>query len=273
MKLQHVKDHSISKEEFTLIQYSEGLLQTQPIPENLSQYYESENYISHTDANTSLVDKIYQFVKKINLASKFKIITKYQSQPGKVLDIGCGTGDFLVYCKSKGWEVTGFEPSPKAASLAKSKQIQLAKNLQELPEASFDCITLWHVLEHVVDLEMQIATLKRLLKKDGLLIIAVPNYKSFDAQYYGSYWAAYDVPRHIWHFSKEAINRIFTQAGFRSLKFYPMWFDSFYVSLLSETYKKSKLKYIKSLGIGFWSNFKGLWTKEYSSHIYCFKKN
>lgn len=269
-----IKDYSISQEEFELIYDSNlELLKTQPIPKNLSKYYESDAYISHTDSKKTLFDKVYQAVKNINLKTKIRIISKYKNQKIKLLDIGAGTGDFVLSCKKQmHWETTGIEPNEKARQLAEKKQIRLLKNYNDLKEKSFDVITLWHVLEHIPDLENEIQKINSLLKEDGILIVAVPNYKSWDAQHYKQFWAAYDVPRHLWHFSKTSIQKIFTPKGFQLLEIKPMLFDAFYVSILSEQYKTGKKNFIKGFINGMHSNLYGMRKKEFSSHIYVLKK-
>lgn len=268
-----VKDHSVSGEEFELWMDKEWeLLVThpQPTPEQLPSYYESADYISHTDGKRTLFEKAYQFVKGIALANKLQLINSL-SPKGAILDIGAGTGDFLLTCKNDGWQVTGIEPSTKAQSIAMSKGITMTASQNDLPDHSFDVITMWHVLEHVPDLEAQLHSLKRLLKPEGTVIVAVPNFKSYDAQHYQSFWAAYDVPIHLWHFSKIAIEKLFAQQAMQLVKVLPMKFDSYYVSLLSEKYKTGKMNYVKALWIGWRSNVRAKQTKEYSSHIYVLK--
>ncbi|MFK8296165.1 class I SAM-dependent methyltransferase [Capnocytophaga canimorsus] len=269
-----VKDYSISQEIFELIYQPElDLYQTTPLPQNLSKYYESDVYISHTDSKKTLFDKVYQAVKNINLKSKIHIISKYKKQKIQLLDIGAGTGDFVLSCKKQmHWETTGIEPNEKARQLAEKKQIRLLENYDDLKEKSFDVITLWHVLEHIPDLENEIQKINSLLKEDGILIVAVPNYKSWDAQHYKQFWAAYDVPRHLWHFSKTSIQKIFTPKGFQLLEIKPMLFDAFYVSILSEQYKTGKKNFIKGFISGMRSNIYGMRKKEFSSHIYVLKK-
>ena len=268
-----VKDFSVSQETFELL-YSEELdmLITHPQPslEKLPSYYESVDYISHTDGNRSIFEKMYQFVKGIALKNKLKLINS-QSQKGRILDIGAGVGDFLSVAKKEGWETIGVEPSEKAKTIAKTKGVKFVENLSELESNSFDVITMWHVLEHVPDLEKQIQELKRLVKPTGTVIIAVPNFKSFDAKHYDKYWAAYDVPIHLWHFSKTAIQKLFARENLELIKVIPMKFDSFYVSLLSEKYKTGKMNFIKAFYIGLKSNWKGNQNSEYSSHIYLLK--
>ncbi|MDQ6528612.1 class I SAM-dependent methyltransferase [Flavobacterium sp. LHD-85] len=269
-----VKDHSVSKEIFDLY-YDEELdmLITSPQPElqNLGKYYESEDYISHTDNKRSLFEKAYHFVKNIALKNKLNLINSQQSRKGKILDIGAGTGDFLLTAKNDGWETIGVEPSDRAKNIAKEKGISFVEETSTLESNSLDVITMWHVLEHVPNLEIQIQELKRLLKPTGTLIVAVPNYKSFDAGHYETFWAAYDVPIHFWHFSKKSIQLLFERVDMKLEKILPMKFDSFYVSLLSEKYKTGKMNYIKAFFVGLKSNLKAKNTKEYSSHIYVLK--
>jgi 2-polyprenyl-3-methyl-5-hydroxy-6-metoxy-1,4-benzoquinol methylase len=269
-----VKDHSVSKEIFELY-HDETLdmLITSPQPslENLGRYYESEDYISHTDNKRSLFEKAYHFIKNIALKNKLNLINLEQSQKGRILDIGAGTGDFLLTAKNDGWETVGVEPSERAKNIAIQKGISFVNEIDALENNSFDVITMWHVLEHVPNLELQIQELKRLLKPTGTLIVAVPNFKSYDAKYYNEFWAAYDVPIHFWHFSKKAIQSLFEKVDMKLEKVLPMKFDSFYVSLLSEKYKTGKMNYISAFFVGLKSNLKASSTKEYSSHIYVLK--
>ncbi len=271
-----VKDHSVSKEIFDLY-HDEALdmLITHPQPglDTLGKYYESEDYISHTDNKRSLFEKAYHFVKQIALKNKLALINSLQSNKGRILDIGAGTGDFLLTAQENGWQTIGVEPSPRAKGIAIKKGISFVEDTKELESHSFDTITMWHVLEHVPDLDAQIKELKRLLKPEGTLIIAVPNYKSFDAKHYGAFWAAYDVPIHFWHFSKKAIQLLFAKEGMKLQKVLPMKFDSFYVSLLSEKYKSGKMNFVKAFFIGLQSNWKAKRNLEYSSHIYILKNN
>ena len=270
-----VKDFSVSGESFSLL-YNEAydLLKTHPQPslESLPSYYESEDYISHTDGKRTLFEKMYHLVKSNAIKNKVKLINQWQPEKGTLLDIGAGTGDFLLEAKKQNWIITGIEPNDKAKQIAIQKGVSFETNLEELADESFDMISMWHVLEHVPNLEEHIATLKRLLKSNGTIIIAVPNFKSYDAKYYKEFWAAYDVPRHLWHFSKTAIKKLFADQNMQLKKVKPMWFDSFYVALLSEKYKTGKMNFVKGFFIGLLSNCSGLQKKEFSSHIYIIKK-
>lgn len=271
-----IKDYSVTGEEFDLLMDEKlQLLKTHPQPNNeeLQKYYQSEDYISHTDAKRSWFEKIYHLVKQKAVRDKVSLIEYYNGSKGIVLDIGSGTGDFLAEAKKQNWKTVGMEPSDKAKSIAKQKGVCLVESYDELEDHYFDVITMWHVLEHVPDLDFQINELKRLLKPDGTIIIAVPNYKSFDAHFYGKYWAAYDVPRHLWHFSKSAIQQLFAQKNLKLIEVKPMWFDSFYVSLLSEKYKTGKMNVFSAFWIGLQSNLKGKKSKEFSSHIYIIKNS
>ncbi len=270
-----VKDHSVSGEIFELhYDQKQDLVFTYPQPseENLARYYESEDYISHTDGKRSLFEIAYHLVKSIALKNKLDLINSLQSSKGNLLDIGAGTGEFLAVAQQNGWQTVGVEPSEKAKSIAIKKEVSFVENSSMLSDASVDVITMWHVLEHVPDVEQQIRELSRLVKPNGTILIAVPNFNSFDAEYYGTFWAAYDVPRHLWHFSKTAIKSLFQKQGLQLVQVLPMKFDAFYVSMLSEKYKSGKMNYFKALYIGLKSNWSAKRSLEYSSHIYVLKK-
>lgn len=272
-----VKDHSVSDEIFQLIHNQDmDYLETAPQPskEKLPSYYNSEDYISHTDSKRNLFEKVYHQVRKISLKRKLKLINTFNSEEKKLLDIGCGTGAFLKTAQNSGWDIFGVEPDENARAIANQATGELVYNIEQLlvfKENSFDVITLWHVLEHLPDLEVQVSVFKRLLKPKGTLVIAVPNYKSYDAEYYKSFWAAYDVPRHLWHFSQTSIKNIFNKVDMKIEKTHPMLFDAFYVSLLSEKYKTKKMNPLIAFYIGLRSNIKAKKTKEYSSLIYVIK--
>ena len=268
------KDHFYTQESFELQYIPEyDMLKTNPIPQNLDDYYNHTEYISHTDQNKTFIDKIYKWIKTYSLKRKVNLINNLNCKSKNILDLGAGTGDFLKVAQSHGWSIYGVEPSKLAKEKAHKKNVTLYNKLNELPKQKFDVITLWHVLEHIPTLEQTIIEIKAKLENEGYLIIAVPNYKSYDAKYYKQYWAAYDTPRHLWHFSKQSIRILFEDIGMKVLNIKPMLFDSFYVSLLSEKYKKGKTNYIMAFLIGLMSNIVGLFTIEYSSHIYILKNN
>ncbi|MCJ7468469.1 MAG: class I SAM-dependent methyltransferase [Maribacter sp.] len=268
------KDYAFSGEEFELL-CDEGLqmLITKPVPGNLDAYYQSDSYISHSDARKTIGEKLYQTVKKFNLYKKVRIINTFANDNRTLLDVGAGTGDFLVAAKKQGWHITGIEPNQVARARAANKNVSLVSSFDFLKNDKFQVITLWHVLEHVPDLELQIARLIRHLEPDGTLVIAVPNYKSFDASYYKKYWAAYDVPRHLWHFSKASIKLLFSNHAMTVVKVLPLIFDAYYVALLSEQYKSGKQNFLKAFLIGARSNLAAWRSKEYSSLIYILKRN
>lgn len=269
------RDHTVSGENFELRKAGElDLLVTFPRPEleKLPEYYKSQNYISHTDSKKGFLDRIYQQVKNLMLSRKLKWIEIDKVSTGKILDIGAGTGDFLLAAKQRGWEISGAEPNTNARELAFKKGIGLEESTAPFPDHSFDVITMWHVLEHVPDPGEQIKELNRLLKPDGLLIIAVPNFKSHDAQKYGEHWAAYDVPRHLYHFSPSAIEKIFAVHGFSLTSQKGLFFDAFYVSLLSEKYANGSGNPLKAFLVGLKSNLQARSTGNYSSLAYFFRK-
>ncbi len=267
------KDFTVSGEEYEVMLNSNyDLLVTSPVPVDLENYYKSEDYISHTDSKKTALDKIYQYVRNYTLKRKLSLINSFKTKTKNILDVGAGTGDFLKICSTNNWNVLGIEPSLNARNIAKEKGIILKKELKEIKNNKFDVITLWHVLEHVENINEYITTLKKLLSNSGRIVIAVPNYKSYDAKYYKEFWAALDVPRHLWHFSQSSIHKIFAEENMIVEKTIPMRFDSYYVSLLSEKYKTGKINYIKSFYRGFLSNLKARRTSEYSSLIYILKK-
>lgn len=267
-----VKDYFLTQKEFSLVKNKDfGYLETHPIPENIDEFYKSESYISHTDSSKNLFEKIYQKLKSYNIKYKF---SKLDRKGKKLLDIGCGTGDFLLHSKNKGLKVYGIEPNEKARKIAQNKIGKGGKFFESLSETekNFDSITLWHVLEHIPNLNETLIEIKSKLKPDGELIIALPNHRSFDANFYKKHWAAYDVPRHLWHFSPDDFNQLMNHHGMKIVKKYPLFLDSYYVSLLSEKYKQNKLGIIRAILIGSISNLKGCWNGNYSSIIYKIRK-
>ena len=265
-------DYAVSGESYEVMKNQEyEMLVTSPVPVDLESYYKSEDYISHSDAKKTLLDKVYQQVRNYTLKRKVELINSFNSQEKTILDIGSGTGDFLAVCLKAQWKISGIEPNRKARNIAKSKEVFLEKKISAFKNKKFDVITLWHVLEHVENLEAYINSLKKLLKENGTLVIAVPNFKSYDAKYYKEFWAAFDVPRHLWHFSQTSIKKLFKEVSMEIVKTLPMKFDAYYVSLLSEKYKNGKMHLLKSFWIGFQSNLKAKRTSEYSSLIYLLK--
>ncbi|MFY0628884.1 MAG: class I SAM-dependent methyltransferase [Flavobacteriaceae bacterium] len=262
------KDHLVSDETYEIMLNQEKeMLVTSPIPTDLEKYYNSEEYKSHHNSKKTFLNFIYNTVKKRSFKKKHTIFQNGTTDK-TILDIGAGTGDFLKYCKDNNFKVTGIEPNEGARKQAKENGILLHEKLEGVLGKKFDVITMWHVLEHVPNLYEYLEHLKNLLKEDGKLIVAVPNFKSYDANYYKEFWAAYDVPRHLWHFSKKSIYSLFGSVDLEVVKVHPMKYDSFYVSLLSEKYKTGKSNILKAFWIGWRSNVKAGKTKEYSSLIY-----
>ena len=268
------KDYSFSNQEFELVfDESKDMLITQPIPENLEEFYQGDNYISHTDSKKSIADSLYHIIKGRNIKKKIQLIENQKVKSKKLLDVGAGTGDFLSFAKKQGFEVEGVEPSDKARQKADEKGVILRKELTKVPDSTYDVITLWHVLEHLPNLVDQVKRISNLLNEKGILVIAVPNFHSWDANHYGKFWAGYDVPRHLWHFSKKSIQELFKEENMKVRTIKPMWFDAFYVSLLSEKYKGNRLPLFSAFFKGLWSNLHAMFTKEYSSLIYILEKD
>lgn len=245
-----VKDHSVSKEEFVVWQCSNCSVRfTQDVPDedSIAPYYQSPDYISHSNSNKGLVNQLYQKVRSITLSQKAKLIMHHTKEKGRMLDIGAGIGAFLSVMKQKDWEVHGIEPDDGARKKAKELfglTLDEPSTLFDLPANRYDAITLWHVLEHVHQLHPYLEQLKKLLTKEGKIFIAVPNYTSADAAAYRNYWAAYDVPRHLYHFTPQSIDVLVQQHGMKIVAKKPMWFDSFYISLLSSKYHRGSASWI-----------------------------
>ncbi len=275
------KDHTVSQEVFEILSCDTCTVRfTQDVPDasSIGPYYKSEEYISHTNTSKGLVNRLYQWVRKRTLQQKRKLIEKQTGiKNGNVLDLGCGTGAFVYEMKTHGWQVTGLEPDADARAVGKQVYgIELGDITQfhKLPQGTYDAITLWHVLEHVHELQDYVAQLKKLLRKEGQLFIAVPNYTSKDASLYREYWAAYDVPRHLYHFSPASMQRLMEQNGLKVIAFKPMWYDSFYVSLLSSKYRYGKTKLVHSFLNGLRSNLGAMGdVKKCSSVIYVVKRD
>lgn len=267
-----VEDHFGTKESFQLKQCTScETLSTNPQPnvEEIIPYYKSNNYISHGDSVNPVFDLAYKTVQRQNLQYKKKLIEKYTL--GKnLLDYGCGAGSFPHFMQSKGWQVTGIEPDDSAKNQALSKGIYVIE-LSNL-KREFDCISLFHVLEHVHDLDTTLNKLISHLSKNGVLVLALPNYQSYDAKHYLNHWAGYDVPRHLYHFNQKSMFSLAKRFGLNIVSTHPLKFDSYYVSLLSEKYKNGKSNLFNAFRIGYKSNSKAKRTKEYSSLIYILSK-
>lgn len=277
-KLLECKDFTTSKENFTIVSCGTcdfTFTNPRPLNENLGNYYKSDMYISHTNNSKGIFNWLYQTIRNYAVGNKVALL-KSISKEGTHLDIGCGTGEFLNACKNAGYSTKGIEPSELARTQAKNNyNLAVSDNtdLTQFSEEEFDSISMWHVLEHIPSLNETISQLHKILKPKGKIIIAVPNYKSWDASYYKEFWAAWDAPIHLWHFSKFTIEKIFKNHEFSLRKTKPMIFDSFYVSLLSEEFKIGKKNFIKGFVIGLISNLIGVISKRgHSSTIYVFEK-
>lgn len=268
------KDYFLSGEDFSIDECQQcGFKFTNPRPgkEEISRYYESEDYISHDTHKKSLINIVYKIARNYSLKRKYRLVKKW-SQGENLLDIGCGTGEFLKLCMEKGMKVTGIEPNEKAALFARTEnkiEVFPEEHLEKIQNPVFDIITMWHVLEHVHDLNERMEKIHQILKPSGTLIVAVPNSSAFDAEHYKNFWAAYDLPRHLYHFSPETISALSKKHHFSIRKILPMKMDAYYISLLSEKYANGKSGYFKALKNGFSSNYHAAThQKRYSSLIF-----
>jgi len=272
-----VTDNAVSKESFVIVECENCTLKfTNPRPDQASigKYYESEEYISHTNTKSGIINRAYHVVRSITTKQKVELINRHSPAKGAILDYGCGTGVFLAACKNDGWKVKGVEPNARArAEAEKETGGTIAQNLQELAGEKFEVITLWHVLEHIHTLNETLENLIQLLQEDGTLIIAVPNADSHDAQQYKADWAAYDVPRHLYHFTQPTMKRLLKKHKMKLDEVLPMKFDAYYVSLLSEKQKEGKTKMISSVVNGYKSNsYAEKNGNDYSSLIFVAKR-
>ncbi len=274
------KDYTVSGKGFSIWQCdvcSLRFTQNAPAADAIGAFYQSGEYISHSDTKKGIINKLYHAVRNITLKQKRKLVESVTGlEKGSLLDIGAGTGAFANEMQTTGWQVTALEPDETARENAKKNYgliLQSSDHLFSLSTETFDAITLWHVLEHVHELHRYLQTFGRILKKNGRLIIAVPNYTSYDAKHYKEYWAAYDVPRHLYHFSPQSMKALLSPYSFEVEQLKPMPFDAFYVSLLSEKYKAGKSGYIKAFINGLRSNRNASGKPERSSSvIYIAKK-
>lgn len=267
------KDYLVSGETFSvLLDPVTQVAQTLPAPEanKMEMYYDSQAYISHGNTKQSFVDQLYAFAKGIMLRQKEHWIKRQKLNAVRYFDFGCGTGEFVKYLNERNWQAVGLEPSQKARAVFQLKEV--VSNLNELEEKEFDAIGLWHVLEHLPDPKNTIQQLSHFMSNDTKLFLAVPNFKSFDAKHYHRYWAAYDVPRHLWHFSSTGIIQLCNQEGFRLSHKRGMLLDAFYISYLSEKHKGSRFPFLCGMFWGMVSNIKALSTGEYSAMLYVFTK-
>ena len=269
------KDHNVSNDQFKIVECDDCSFRfTNPIPteETIGEYYKSENYVSHSGTKKGLVNKVYHIVRNRAIKQK-ENLAKRNSKGKSILDIGCGTGDFLGYCKTQNWKTLGLEPDESARKIALENNKVEAKELDylyQIEENKFDVISMWHVLEHVYNLNQDIEQYKKILKNDGTLIIAVPNCSSKDAGHYKSDWAAYDLPIYLYHFRPENMKQLFANHGMKVVEILPMKFDSYYISMISEKYKGGNIV------SGFWNGFKSNMAansknNKYSSQIYVIK--
>jgi SAM-dependent methyltransferase len=271
-------DYTVSKDKFAIVKCECGFKFTNPRPEEAEagKYYQSEDYISHSNTSKGLINRLYQRARKYTLKKKLALITKVSGkQQGNLLDLGCGTGEFLNTCKQSGWNVQGIEPSPDARAFATKEYgltIHEINKWDQFADNTFDVVSAWHVLEHVYQLEETAKQVKRILSPDGTFVVALPNSSSADAEFYKKYWAAYDVPRHIWHFTPADVKRFFESKGFALKEVLPMPLDAYYICMLSEKYKAGSISYGRAAVHGWASNRQAAKTgTTFSSQIYILK--
>ena len=267
-----IRDHFLTKEVFNVVEHSEGVLKTQPDldEKTLKKYYDSSQYSSHNNIG-GFIGFLYSLSAYIMLRFKFRVLDKHINKESLIVDFGCGTGGFMSSLKKKKYNVVGIDSNKKARDKCLEKKLTTFKSIKDLKE-NIDAITFWHSFEHVSNPNEILNQIINQSKNNLTVVIALPNYRSFDAQHYGAFWAAYDVPRHRFHYSQIGIKKLMKSHGFECLKTKPMLLDAFYISIMSEKYKKSKLSFFKGIMIGLISNLLGIFSSSYSSSVFVFKK-
>tara|TARA_B100001173_G_scaffold115337_1_gene99966 strand:+ start:607 stop:1434 length:828 start_codon:yes stop_codon:yes gene_type:complete len=267
-----IRDHFLSNEVFNVVEHAEGVLKTHPDldEKNLDKYYDSSQYSSHNN-NGGFIGFLYSLSSYIMLRFKLRTLAKHINKESFIVDFGCGKGGFLSYLKKKKYTVVGVDNSKKARDKCLEKNLKVYKSINDIKE-NIDTITFWHSFEHISNPSEILDQIISQSKKNLTVVIALPNHRSFDAKYYGSFWAAYDVPRHRFHYSARGIKKLMKSHGFEFLNTQPMLLDSFYISIMSEKYKKSKLPFVKGIVVGLISNALGFFNSTYSSSVFVFKK-
>ncbi|KAA6348888.1 Ubiquinone biosynthesis O-methyltransferase [termite gut metagenome] len=274
-----VKDYSVSGEVFeicTCRHCTFSFTQPQPEPSAIGKYYQTEDYISHSDTKQGMVNRMYHLVRKKNTNDKLDLINRLAKKPASLLDVGCGTGYFLSACRQKAWQTEGVEVSDVARKMAEQRTGQaIYPSLDALTATGkqFDVITLWHVFEHLHDINASFLQLSQLLQPQGTLIFALPNLCCADALHYREFWAAYDVPRHLSHFNPSSLRRLVEKHGMKIEQILPMKMDAYYISMLSEKLKNAAFwGLMKAVWYGWQSNCRAKKDGNYSSLIYIIKK-
>jgi SAM-dependent methyltransferase len=267
-------DHFLTKENFPVYECGNcSFLFTQDYPDEteISRYYESDDYISHSDTTTGITNMVYHVARRLMLRRKRALIRRVTGmKTGSILDVGSGTGHFAASMKKGGWKAAGIEVNDRARKFAEDNfglEIISPENISSFAGRSFDCITLWHVLEHFYDPIKYLENLKPLLRSGGIMLVALPNRRSFDAEHFGAYWAAYDVPRHLWHFDPETFADFSSRAGLKLVRMSVLPLDVFYISVLSEKYRDARMYFISGLAKGLWFALKAIFRKNRNSSV------
>jgi 2-polyprenyl-3-methyl-5-hydroxy-6-metoxy-1,4-benzoquinol methylase len=264
------KDYLVTQESFVIEEKEKGISFTRPViaDEEIDKYYNTTDYLSHS-SNKTLMSFFFNLFSKIMVKKKTSFMLGLGGASA-YLDYGCGVGKLISSMNKKGVASYGYDTSLLAISICNNKSLNASSNLDDLPN-QYNLISFWHSLEHVSDHTKVLKKTKKMLSKNGTMVVALPNYDSFDAKFYSKFWAAYDTPRHRVHFTKKGFIKVASQLGFEVVKTKPLFLDSFYISMMSEKYKQSLFYFLKGLFIGALSNLCFLFTKQASSHVYVLK--
>ena len=182
-----------------------GLGQTSPQPDDLDKYYADYHGGRHG------------FTARFRAWSRARTLNSCVDQVANksVLDVGCGDGDFLFAAQGAGWSVAGTERGERLSELDSVKVLpDLFSIKAEFGENSFDAVTCWHTLEHFNVPSETLAEIGKLLKPEGVLLIAVPNFGGWQSRLSGKHWLHLDVPRHLWHFTTSSLQGLLHKSGF-----------------------------------------------------------
>jgi 2-polyprenyl-3-methyl-5-hydroxy-6-metoxy-1,4-benzoquinol methylase len=265
-------DHLVTGEEFPLHQCNDcQFLYSGRLPSeaDAQKYYDSPSYTPHATDRKNLMMRTIGFCRTfIRQPIKRTWVRKWsKKRMGTLIDIGSGTGEFAVFMQKSGWAVTCIEPNQDARNFCASQGLTVfdTDRVPTLPDHSFNVVTLWHVLEHVYDIHGTMQTIRRLLQPDGTAFIALPNYSSKEASWYGRMWTGYEMPRHPSHFSPATFAHLASMYDMEIVALRPFVLDAFYLSILSEQHRKGW--FISALFHGLASAIVGLLQPKLASSV------
>ena len=273
-------DFTVSKESFILLRCPQcGVVFTSNPPKESEtiRYDTLDLKLKLGDSPRGLTDKLYYYVRHRMLRKKASIVESQSYRTGgTLLNYGAKTGYFSHYMERRGWKVTSIEKYHEERQFSLETfhhRMYDVSEMDRLTPETFDVITLWHVFEHCYNPNGLLNRFYRLLRPGGILLIACPNICSTDAMHYGANWAAYNVPRHLWHFNPTSLSNLLNKHGFTLMHRQKLSYDCFYISVLSEKNKNSKMPFLRGMWFGMRCWFISLARLDKSSSlVYVFRK-